>query len=368
MPRIPLWIGAVLMPGAIVAGCSGPPPEIPSPPFDEIFDLVEVVTLEEAPGDSVAEVGTFAERMGEGFIVADRLLPRIRSYAEDGSLLAAFGRFGRGPWEFAGRVGGVAELPSGKIAIADATNILRITFLTHDLSPDTIMSFQYLVLDVHALGEDIVFFGYGPVLGERVSILDAMTDPRIHMFRDDSVAWSRFSREIYSKPYVFGLSGLAWTVAGDSVFGMASLEYPAAIFNSAGDSAGTIGTPSPRFRPIPDIPEGYFATQQSGTRVADLLRSFDTVDRLDVIHSDHLVFTIGRLDHLRPYPPFKMLHTRVEIYNRHTGEKLYEDVPLPAGAKVLGGGRHLYLLLNPDIPPWRIAKYRLAEARGQGRS
>ncbi len=347
---------------AVVTGCSGSPPEVPSPPFDEIFDLVEVVTLEETPGDSIAEVGAFAKRMGEGFIVADKLLPRIRSYAEDGSLRAAFGRFGCGPWEFRGGVGGIAELQSGKIVIGDATNILRITFLSHDLSPDTIIPFQYMVLDVHALDEGLVFSGYGPVLGESTSMPDAMTSPRIHMFRDDSVAWSRFSREIYSKPYVFGLSAVVWTVAGDSVFGMASVEYPAAVFNRVGDSVGTIGIPSPHFRPIPDIPEGYFATEQSGTRVADLLRSFDTVDRLDVIHSDHLVFTIGRLDHLRPYPPFKRLHTRVEIYNRHTGEKLYEDVSLPTGAKVLGGGRHLYLLLNPDIPPWRIAKYRLATA------
>ncbi|MCY3612425.1 MAG: hypothetical protein OXH51_12920 [Gemmatimonadetes bacterium] len=29
------------------------------------------------------------------------------------------------------------------------------------------------------------------------------------------------------------------------------------------------------------------------------------------------------------------------------------------GVKVLGGGRYLYVLQNPDIPPWRIAKYRL---------
>ena len=45
-------------------------------------------------------VGTFLERRAGGFVIADRLLPRIRSYGEDGRLEAAFGRFGDGPFEF----------------------------------------------------------------------------------------------------------------------------------------------------------------------------------------------------------------------------------------------------------------------------
>ena len=35
-----------------------------------------------------------------GFVIADKLLPRIRSYHQDGRLDAAFGRFGDGPFEF----------------------------------------------------------------------------------------------------------------------------------------------------------------------------------------------------------------------------------------------------------------------------
>ena len=57
--------------------------------------------------------------------------------------------------------------------------------------------------------------------------------------------------------------------------------------------------------------------------------------------------------------PFRVLHTSLEIYDRHAGTKLYEDVPLPDGSRVLGGGRFLYLLLDRDFPPWRIAKLRL---------
>ena len=48
-----------------------------------------------------------------------------------------------------------------------------------------------------------------------------------------------------------------------------------------------------------------------------------------------------------------------DIYDRHTGLRIYEDIPLSEGSKVLGSDRYLYLLLNKDFPPWRIAKLRL---------
>ena len=148
--------------------------------------------------------------------------------------------------------------------------------------------------------------------------------------------------------------------AGDSIFVMESLLYPANILNGAGDSVGTIGYPSPSFRQIAEIPSGYFATAQSGPGVRAVLRSYDLVSRIDVVANDYLVFTIGRRDPAKPTFPFRMVDTAVGVYDRRSGKKLYEEVALPDGSKVLGGGRYLYVLLNPDFPPWRIAKYRLA--------
>ena len=78
-----------------------------------------------------------------------------------------------------------------------------------------------------------------------------------------------------------------------------------------------------------------------------------------MVDEDFLVFTVGQHDETKRFFPFRVLHTHFEVYDRHTGTKLFEDVPLPEGVKVLGGGRYLYVLQNPDIPPWRIAKYRL---------
>ncbi len=344
--------------GAVALHCTSAPSEVPSPPFDEVFELIDVIELEEIAGDSIGEIGNLVE-LATGFAIADKVLPRVRSYAEDGSLLAGFGRFGTGPWEFRG-IDWVGALPFGRIGVV-GTYKQGITILSQDLTPDTLLAIPYAVTKVFSLGDDIVFHGLGPLGG------DAMTDEElermpgfVHRFSGAGVAWSRWRGPVFDKPYHESFVRLAQAVAGDSIFIMTSLAYPATILNGVGDSVGTIGVPSRRFRPIPEVPPGYFATEQSGPRVARFLASFDDVSRLDPIHDDYLVFTIGRFDDTRPWHPFFQLHTRVELYDRHSGNKLYEDVPLPEGSKVIGGGSGLYVLLNPDFPPWRIAKYRLA--------
>ena len=77
----------------------------------------------------------------------------------------------------------------------------------------------------------------------------------------------------------------------------------------------------------------------------------------------HLIVTRARHNPERALPPFEIVHTSLEVYDRHSGVKLYEDVPLPEGSRVLGGGRFLYLLLDEHFPPWRIAKLRLLTER-----
>ena len=110
--------------------------EVPSPPFDEVFALAEVIVLGEEPSDSIAEVGEFFERRDGGFVIGDRLLSRVRSYREDGSLEAGFGRFGDGPWEFR-RILSVAEVADGRIAVTGAQS-RALTYLAPDLTPHSI--------------------------------------------------------------------------------------------------------------------------------------------------------------------------------------------------------------------------------------
>lgn len=338
-------------------------PEGPSAPvrresLEQLFVVESVIDIGEDAADSIADVGTFLERRAGGFVVADRLLPRIRSYGEDGRLEAAFGRFGDGPFEFR-QVSSLAETPSGKLVVADSRKAVLV-YLTPALQPDTIVRVPGTPRRIVSFGPDLIvrmdqFASSGP------SRLVAKP-PLFHRLTGGRLAWSaypaRFS--LAERPYWGSLSTDLVAVAGDSVFVMTSLIYPITIINGTGDSVGTIGTPSESFRPIPVFDRGEFAG--SSSTLPQVLASFDIARRLDVVAGAYLVVTHSRHDDTNPSPSFRRIDSTLDIYDRHTGAKLYEDIPLPERSKVLGGGRYLYLLLNQDLPPWRIAKLRLPQA------
>ena len=342
-----------------VVSCEPKPAKVPSPPFEEIFELVEVIELGEDPSDSIADLGEFFEMRDGGFLIGDWLLPRVRTYREDGSLEAAFGRFGDGPWEFR-RIRSVAELADGRIVVTGAQSG-ALTFLTPDLTPHSMLLVEnYVPGTVLPLGPDIVFAGIGR------DMYAADMDGLYHRLVDSTVAWSSWNTLAASMPYWNGLGRVHAAVGRDSVYVMAGLLYPATILNGAGDSVGAIGTPPAGFRRVPELEPGALAFTseagmgaQAGNPIQRLIESFDLVTSMDIVDGNHLVFTVGRLDPAKPWFPFEPLDVSVEAYDRHTGRKLFENVRLPEGSKVLGGGRYLYVLLNPRIPPWRIAKYDL---------
>ena len=322
---------------------------------DEVFVVEAVLQLGEDPADSIAEIGDFVERRDGGYVIGDLHLPRVRSYDGEGRLEAAFGRFGEGPFEFQ-RITAVAETQSGRIVVLD-TRQYRLTYLTRALASDTMVSLSTAVLDFMPLGPDLLLriygnpeerqFGYPP-------LLHRITPP-------EELIWSSYELPFTDseRPYWGSFTGFPMAVSGDSTFVMSGVRYPVTVLDGAGETVGTFGTPSASFRPIRVLEEGAFANPAAyGTTLGEFLGTFDVIDRIDVV-GRHLVLTRARFDPERPLPPFRILHTSLEIYDRHTGAKLYEDIPLPDGSKVLGGGRFLYLLLDRDFPPWRIAKLRL---------
>ena len=345
-----------------MASCEEEEPIVPSLPFDEVFQLDGVIELGPDPVDPIAEIGIFLERRDGGYLTSDRFRPRVRTYSENGDLEAAFGRFGDGPWEFR-RIIGLAETGAGGVVASAGDS--RLTYLHADLAQDSLFT-----LDGHVFGrlipfeEDVLFTGFTPENTAEPQSLGVERQVGIlHRLADGQVLWSSWTTPARDKPYWNAMGGLATAAAGDSLFIMASLLYPATILNGAGDSIGTIGQPSSSFRRIPEIPAGYFAFREGETpdpnRMRDLLASYDLALRMDLVADDYLVFTVGRPDETSRPPGLRFFHTHVEAYDRHTGAKLFEDVALPEGSEVVGGGRFLYVLLDAGIPPWRLAKYRL---------
>lgn len=100
---------------------------------------------------------------------------------------------------------------------------------------------------------------------------------------------------------------------------------------------------------------------QYSTGSSNALAGYHTISRIDAVGS-HLIITHGRYDSLRF---LRSLHSTVDIYDRQAGVKLYEDVPLPERSRILGGGRYLYMLLDTDFPPWRVAKLQFRDRATQ---
>ena len=349
----------LLAAGLLVASCEES--RVRSPPagqatLDDVFSVEVVLELGEDAADSIAEIGALVERANGGFLIADRLLPRVRSYAEDGRLEAAFGRFGEGPFEFR-RIDGVAEGPSGRVVVVDRRR-QGLTYLTEDLQPDRLVSLPGVPYNVLSMNADLLLHMEITDGDEGFSRL-LRRPALVHRLKGDAVAWSSYLFPFVQveRPYWGSYVRFPMAVAGDSVFVMSSLRYPVSILNGSGDTVGTMGVPSASFRPIPVLERGAFSDPRDYTTLSDFFSSFDVIDRVDAVGS-RLVLTQARFDDTRP-TSFRPLHASLEVYDRHTGAKLYEDVPLPAGSRVLGGGRFLYLLMNKDFPPWRIAKLRL---------
>lgn len=344
--------------GLLASSCAEPGPlpssMLRSVPLSEAFDMQGTMELEQDSTDLISGLDEFVERRGGGFVIADALRPRIRSYGEDGQLEAAFGRFGTDdPWTFR-VIGGLAETATGRIVLADGDRD-RLVYLTADLSPDTIIKVPGSPWDVFSFGTDLILWMWTAPVNEA----ESQELPIFHRWAENRLLWSQYPYPypLDEYPYWTSFADFFAVTAGDSVFVANSLEYPVAVYDRAGDSVGSLGTPSASFRSIPRLEPGALSNRPLDRFIA----SFDLLDRIDLVDNTHLVVTRAYLDPDMPYPPFRWLHSHVEVYDRHTGDKLYEDVPLPEGAQVLGGGRHLYLLLNRNDPPWRIAKLSVQE-------
>ncbi len=327
--------------------------------LEEAFAIEAVIEIGENPADSIAEIGDFVERRGGGYVIGDRHLPRVRTYDEQGRLEAAFGRFGDGPFEFQ-RIRAVAETPSGRIVVASSRSS-HLTYLTRSLAPDTMVALPAAPWEVFPLGSDLLVRMNAGDPDERLF----GHPPLFHRVTPPELVWSSYELPFSpsERPYWASFSYFPVAVSGDSTFVMSGVRYPITVIDGAGETVGNFGAPSASFRPIAVLESGALADLASyGTTLPELLASFDIVHRMDAVGS-HLVLTRARHNPERALPPFEIVHMSLEIYDRQSGAKLYEDVPLPDGSRILGGGRFLYLLLNEHSPPWRIAKLRLLRER-----
>jgi hypothetical protein len=78
---------------------------------------------------------------------------------------------------------------------------------------------------------------------------------------------------------------------------------------------------------------------------------------LVTIQSRFLVVSHARLSS-NPRTFLQPSEYAVDLYDLTDGHKVFEDIPLPNGSRVLGGGRFLYVLVSQAPEPWRILEMR----------
>ncbi|MEJ2186014.1 MAG: hypothetical protein P8Z36_08760 [Gemmatimonadota bacterium] len=315
--------------------------------FDDAFQVLNDVVLEQSEKDSIADVGAFSELPDGSLIVADRLLPRIRHYTNDGRFLAASGSFGSGPYEFRG-INGVAPTGKDELAVVDVKEG-RLVILRKNLTQDTM---YHLPLPpsgpIAPLENDLIMGLWG-----------GRTGLRFYRVAGDSVVWGIFAPppEVLAKPYWGSTSLDMFTVAGNRVFAANSLLYPIHVFNARGEEIGQIGSPPPSFHKVPEVPAGYFAGPASGEKLKHWTAQFTVMGRLATIESRFLVVSHARLSS-EPRTFLRPEEYAVDLYDLTDGHKVFEDIPLPSGSRVLGGGRFLYVLVSQAPDPWRIMEVR----------
>lgn len=326
--------------------------------FDRTFAAVDTFELQEPPDRPLAEIRAFSEAANGDLLIAERWSSRVLRYDSAGNLLAEFGTPGEGPFEFRG-VDGILESTDGDVIVFDR-QLSRITVLDAELRPDTQFTFFPTPTgEASRLGRGYVL-STSP--GPRKSGITWVSD-------EWAPVWSVPSpgpTSIVARPYWGGYGTNEFVTSPKFLVVGYSLLYPLYVYRPPGMLVDTIGRPR-TFRVAPVVEAGAFAGSSGPDRRDDWFQSFDVIANLAVVGGSLLVVTHGALHGSTSAGRTWTKHRRIDVYSLNTRRKLQEDVALPDGSRVLGGGeRGLYVLAAVPPAPWTIMRVRLEKAGDAG--
>lgn len=333
---------------AVLSACSGETATPASSPFHEHFAVIDTVTLEEDGQQQIGQLDFLIEARNGDLLLSDGITSRVRRYDRTGNLVASFGSFGEGPYEFRD-IGGIAEDPSGRVHVVDP-RLGRVTILGPALEPDTLLHPRPAPKgEVHSFGSGFVA---ALTPGSRRSAFGVTTDRWESMWTIPAPSPGSASEYPYWNSYA---STPVATVNGHIVTAY-SLHYPIYLYDRTGALRDTIGSPSTLFRNVPVVARGAFAGPGADQRRKEWLASFDVIAALTGFQDTLLAVTHG---HLRSSAASRILeeHRTVDIYKIPDGGKVGEDIRLIPGARVMGGGsKGLYLLVGQPPRDWTLVQ------------
>ncbi len=315
--------------------------------FAEFFRLAPPATLQEAPDDLLGDIAVFVEARNGDLLIGDEIMSQVRRYSPTGSLIAQFGAYGEGPFEFR-RIGGLLEDADGRVVITDP-RLARITILTPNLQADT------LFLSSPVPRGLVLLMGNARLLlsasGPRASAFTLMDE-------DWQSVWTIPSPSpgtMQQYPYWNGYASTVATATPTTLVAAYSLRYPVYIYGMGGNLLDSLTSAPHSFRAAPVVKRGAFTGPGRFLRLDEWLASFDVMSRLAILNDSLLVVVHGVLRRTATSRAAGE-DRRVDVYHLPSRSKLAEDVPLPDGSRVLGGGRGLYLLTAQPPEPWTIAR------------
>lgn len=315
------------------------------------LDVFRQITLEEADDVPIGDVGVFHASPGGGFIIGDRLVPRVHRYDDSGRLLASYGTFGDGPFEFR-RVGGLVEDPDGDIVVIDPRR-RRATVLTRGLIPDT----SFLVSPspagpVYGVSDGYIMKILG---GRRTSGVSMVSRDWLPLWR---IPFPEPSLSVET-PYWDSYARRLMAVSSNFVITAHSFLYPIHLHDLHGRPRGSIGSPSPTSVQATIPNKGEFTGAGGAERRRRWLASFTVTANVAVLSDTLLAVTHGRLRLIGASGRVTTQHQSVDLYNLDSRTKIAEHMPLPLGGRVVGGGSQgLYVLADGPPNPWLVSILR----------
>jgi len=345
--RIPAITLAILT----VSGCDGrsTPGVVDAPDLSltDIFSLTASFDLEEEEVYPIGGLRSFYETMSGDLLIGDQYLPRVRRYDDNGGLIAAWGRFGDGPFEFR-RVSDVAEDDTGAVLVIDSY-ALRITVLTRNLEPDRFLPLSRPPFTIQPVGG-----------GVAVGLLVTSSATPVFEWVDGAGAfgWSAYHKpnEIYARPYWSSFAGTVVSSSDRELYIGVSLFYPIEAFGADGTTVDSFGHPPPSFSKITPVEPGAFTGGLMSPGIGEWLANFTVIDGLYVLQDSLLVVPHARKKSSGNIFPTNEQYA-FDVYDLADRMKIAEDVELPPDMRIVGAGQSLYTLDESSPGIFRIGRW-----------
>lgn len=326
--------------------------------FEDVFDEKYRFRLEEPDTLVVSDLNTLTIGPRGTVVVPDAQAHQVRLYDDRGNLQRTLGRQGEGPGEYENPVDAAFD-GDGYLYVSDGPN-QRVTRYTPSFRYDTVVPVTDAMYLYPLVGLDEGF------AAARIRTPREEHEGMVAFYDRDGVEQASLHEpnpDLYSVPYWFSAlgrsnSGFRLARGSSRIYTGNALTYPILSYEIGSGDRDSIGRP-PRSWAQASRPErGAFASQPASIDdFKSWLRSFTTIDRLEVVGDSLLLVSHRRLD--PEIMDYREASYTLDIYTL-SGTKLLQEIDLPG--QLLHADSLVYMTTDRPPGPWRVGVFRIDES------